>query len=79
MDPQYPEGTCSFHALTEASMKSPRRRNWYLAGAGMITALLVGFGARSLWPRPGPPGAEHNAPVPVATARVVRAAVATAC
>lgn len=57
-------------------MKSPRRRNWYLAGAAMVTALLVGFGARGLWPRPGAPGAQQNAPVPVATARVVRAAVA---
>lgn len=57
-------------------MLSPGRRDWYLPGAAMLIALLAGFGARSLWPQPGTPGAQRSAPVPVTTARVVRTDVA---
>lgn len=57
-------------------MKSPRRRDWLLPWAAMVTILLVGFGARSLWPRPGTPSAQQNATVPVTTARVIRTDVA---
>lgn len=57
-------------------MRSLRRRDWYLPGAAMLTALLVGFAARALWSQPGTPGHTRNAPVPVATARVIRTDVA---
>jgi HlyD family secretion protein len=53
------------------SARQDDQTRWLLPSAVMLAAVLIGFGARSMWPRSAS-SAHSDAPVPVSTARVIR-------